>query len=263
MDHGIETAAAREQHSKPSVATIRMAASRLGDQVIITVSDDGGGIDPMRVRDIASARNLVTPAMLEQMSDTQIVDLVFAPGFSTAAEVTELSGRGVGMDAVRTAVERIGGRVSIESIVMRGTAVTFTLPFSVMMTDIMSVEAGGQMYGIPLDAIIETLSVPQQNISAVGAAKVLVHRDRTIPVFDLQNILHVQKRASEQHDAIIVIATIGGQLGGIQVDRLGERLAVMLKPLDGLLTGIPGIAGTTIVGDGRVLLILDLAGVLQ
>ena len=168
------------------------------------------------------------------------------------------------MDAARSAVERVGGRVSVDSRQGEGTTVTLTLPFSVMMTRVMTVEAGAQMFGIPLDAVVETLRVPASSIAEVGAAKALVHRERTIPIIELSRVLRVQGPTDSATDeATIVIAAIAGTLAGIQIDRLGERMEVMLKPLEGLLSEVPGLTGTTILGDGRVLLVLDLGGVLQ
>jgi two-component system chemotaxis sensor kinase CheA len=157
----------------------------------------------------------------------------------------------------------MGGRVGIESRVGAGTVVRLTLPFSVMMTHVMTVEAGEQMFGIPLDAVVETVRLPMNAIGAIGTAKAIVHRDRTIPVFELANVLRVPGGAHTGDEAIFVIASVAGHLGAIQVDRLGERMEVMLKPLEGLLADLPGLAGTTILGDGRVLLVLDLGGVLQ
>jgi two-component system, chemotaxis family, sensor kinase CheA len=263
MDHGIESASVRARRNKPATATLCIRASRQGDHVVIEVDDDGGGVDIARVRQVAQEREVVAPTPLEAMSDAEVVDLVFAPGFSTASKVTELSGRGVGMDAVRTAVGRVGGRVSLNSRAGRGTTVRFTLPFSVMMTHVMTVEAGGQMFGIPLDAVVETIRVPVESIVGVGTAQAIVRRDRTVPVFELANLLRLRPAAPDAREALIVVASFAGQLCGIHVDRIGERTEVMLKPLDGLLTGISGVIGTTILGDGRVLLVLDLDGVLQ
>jgi two-component system chemotaxis sensor kinase CheA len=169
------------------------------------------------------------------------------------------------MDAVRAAVERVGGKVSIASRLTQGTTVSFSLPFSVMMTQVMTVEAGGQVFGIPLDAVVETVSVAPTAVSGVGAARVMVQRNRTIPIVDLGSVLHAlpQKRGRDSTDATVIIAAIAGQLVGLQVERVGERMEIMLKPLDGLLAGTPGIAGTTVLGDGRVLLVLDILGILQ
>jgi two-component system chemotaxis sensor kinase CheA len=130
------------------------------------------------------------------------------------------------------------------------------------MTQVMTVEAGGQTFGIPLDAVIETIRVPITALSAVGAAHAIAHRERTLPVFELAPLLHAPARTRADDEAIIVVTTFGGQWGGIRVDRLGSRMEVMLKPLDGLLSGLPGITGTTIMGDGRVLLVLDMGEIL-
>jgi two-component system chemotaxis sensor kinase CheA len=264
VDHGIESPEQRRSQGKPAVATILLRASRDGDQVLIEVSDDGAGIDVERVREVALDRGVVSGEDLKGMTDSEVIDLVFAPGFSTAAHVTELSGRGVGMDAVRTAVERVGGRVSIASRFNAGTTVSFSLPFSVMMTQVMTVEAGGQVFGIPLDAVVETVSMSKDAFSGVGEARVIVHRARTIPVIELEGVLNASPEKSHtETDATIIIAAVGGQLVGLRVDRPGERMEIVLKPLDGLLAGTPGIAGTTVLGDGRVLLVLDVMGMLQ
>jgi two-component system chemotaxis sensor kinase CheA len=263
LDHGIEDPQVRAQRNKPPAATLRMRASREGANVLVEVEDDGGGMDVARIREVAALRGLIDADKLDALSDIEAVDLVFAAGFSTASRVTELSGRGVGMDALRMAVERMGGRVTVRTRAAEGTVVTLTLPFSVMMSQVMTVEASGQMFGIPLDAVIETVRVPAERLAGIGAAKAFVHRDRTIPVIELANVLHGTEAAIARPEVILVITSIAGHLGGIQVDRLGERMEVMLKPLEGLLAGFPGLAGTSILGDGRVLLVLDLSGMLQ
>jgi len=263
IDHGVESAALRAQRGKPRAATIELQAARQGDQVLVEVSDDGAGMDVQRIRAVAAERGVAKAEILDTLSEADLIDLVFAPGFSTATEVTALSGRGVGMDAVRTSVERVGGRVSIHSRAGRGTTVRFMLPFSVMMTTVMSVEAGGQMFGVPLDTIVETIRVPRRTLAAVGNARAVVVREQTIPVFDLAQMLGESAKARDADDATIVIAAFAGQRCGLDVDALGERLDVILKPLDGLLAGTPGITGTTLLGDGRVLLVLDIAELLQ
>ncbi len=164
IDHGVESAELRTARRKPAAAVLHIRAARQGDQVLIEIQDDGGGVDVDRVRQVAQDRGLVSPEHLGTMTEESIVELIFAPGFSTAAKLTELSGRGVGMDAVRVAVERVGGRVSIHSRQGLGTTIRILLPFSVMMTRVMTVEAGDQIFGIPLDAIVETIRVPRDSI---------------------------------------------------------------------------------------------------
>ena len=264
MDHGVEPSSdERVARGKPPTAVLQIRATRRGDRVEIEVSDDGRGIDVDRVREVAKERGVVTEDALRVMTETDVIDLVFAPGFSTVAKVTGLSGRGVGMDAVRTAVERVGGRVSIESRRGYGTTVRLLLPFSVMMTHVMTVEAGEQLFGIPLDAVVETVRIATEAVKSVGVAQATVLRDRTIPVIDLARTLGVSLERPAETEAIIVVVAFAGQLGGIQVGRLCDRMEVMLAPLEGLLSGTPGIAGTTLLGDGRVLLVLDIGELLQ
>jgi two-component system chemotaxis sensor kinase CheA len=263
LDHGVEDAAARAAAGKPEVATIRLRAAREGDSVVVEVTDDGAGIDVARVKQIAHARNLLTPEAAAALSDEEAAALVFLPGFSTSTTVTELSGRGVGMDAVRSAVARLGGEVTARSVAGRGTTVRFVLPFSVLVTQVMTVEAGGQLFGIPLDSVVETIRVAKESIFPVGAAHAIVLRDRTVPLVRLAEVLakHTEKRGDDEGP--IVIAQLGGGLGAVQVDRVGERMDVILKPLDGLLADVPGIAGSTLLGDGSVLLVLDLAEIVR
>jgi two-component system, chemotaxis family, sensor kinase CheA len=262
IDHGVEPAGARTAAGKAPAARLGIKAERSADQVLIEISDDGAGIDLSRVRKVAAARGLITEAQLLMLTEAQTLDLIFAPGFSTATTVTEISGRGVGMDAVRRAVERIGGQVSIASVAGRGTSVKLSLPFSVMMTHVMTVEAGGQMFGLPLDAIIETTRVSRAAISKVGAASVVVLRNRAVPVIDLAAVLGTEPLADDD-GATLVVAAANGECGAFRVDRIVERLDLILKPLEGLLAGTPGIMGTTLLGDGRVLLVLDIAEMLQ
>ena len=257
LDHGVESEAERAAAGKPAVATIGLRAAREGDRVVIEVEDDGRGIDVARVREVARARGVRSEAALQAMPDEEVVDLIFAPGFSTASRVTDLSGRGVGMDVVRATVERLGGRVSVTSRPQRGTVVRLALPFTVMMTKVLTVEAAGQVFGVPLDAVVETIRVARDAIVPVGAARAFALRNRTIPIIDLGEALGKQAVSSEA-EVNVLIVSVAGQTGGLEVDRLGERIDVMLKPPEGLLAGIPGVDGTTLLGDGRVLIVLDL-----
>jgi two-component system chemotaxis sensor kinase CheA len=262
LDHGVEDAAARAAAGKPEVATIRLRAARDGDSVAVEVTDDGAGIDVARVKQVAQARNLMTAEAAAALSDEQAVALIFLPGFSTSTTVTELSGRGVGMDAVRSAIARLGGDVEARSVAGHGTTVRFVLPFSVLVTQVMTVEAGGQLFGIPLDSVVETIRVAKESIFPVGAAHAIVLRDRTVPLVRLADVL--AKRTEKRDDAgPIVVAQLGESLGAVQVDRVGERMDVILKPLDGLLADVPGVAGSTLLGDGSVLLVLDLAEIVR
>lgn len=263
VDHGIEPAAVRARRGKPATGTLELRAGREGEHVRIEVTDDGGGLDVARIRDAARARGILPAEDLDALPDEAVMQLVFAPGFSTVSGVTALSGRGVGMDAVRSAVERLGGRVSLHSTAGTGTTVRFLLPFSVMLSSVMSLEAGGQMFGVPLESVVETLRLPGDRIAGVGAARAVVVRDRTVPVIDLTQMLGGTAARPAASEVTVVIASFAGQLCGLQVDAVGERMEIILRPLEGLLAGTPGIAGATLTGDGRVLLVLDIAELLQ
>jgi len=258
IDHGIEDKAGRLALGKPAVATLKLRGYREGENVVIEIADDGQGINVERVRQVAIDRGVVTAEALIAMSEAQVTALIFEPGFSTAQSVTDLSGRGVGMDVVRTKVIRMGGTVGIESRPGAGTAVRFTLPFSVMLTRIMVVSAAGQKFGIPLDAVVETLRVGPDAIARVGAAQAIVLRNQTVPVIDLREALNLQDEGDRRRDAILVVANVDGVSSALRVDVIGERFDAMLKPLEGLLSGTPGLAGSTLLGDGSVLLILNL-----
>jgi two-component system, chemotaxis family, sensor kinase CheA len=293
LDHGIETEADRLAAGKPPAATLRLSAMRDGDRVIVEVSDDGRGIDTANIRRIAIRDGIATEAALQEMTDQAAIELIFTPGFSTATAVTDVSGRGVGMDAVRAAIARLGGRVEVRSQPGAGTSVTFTLPFSVMMLRVMTVEAGGQAIGIPIDAVVETVRVPRDRIFRLGAAEAIVLRDRTVPLLRLADTLGLPTPpGASVGDARIVIVSAGDQSGSspmganqfaanqtganqtganqtgmnqigmnqiaaLEVEGFGERMDVVLKPMEGLLAGIAGFAGTTLLGDGRVLIVLD------
>jgi two-component system chemotaxis sensor kinase CheA len=263
LGHGVEDADARREAGKPQTALIRLRGFREGEQVIVEVGDDGRGIDPARIRGVASEIGLLSPDALATMSDKDVIELIFAPGFSTAGVVTDLSGRGVGMDAVRTAVERLGGRVAVRSRPGEGTTVRFVLPFTVMMTRVMIVEAAGQAFGVPFEAVVETLQLARGDISPIGAAEAFVLRGRTVPLISLSRALGLPPAGARPARTKAVVTAAGGQLSALEVDRFGERLDVMLKPMDGLLAGLRGVAGTTLLGDGRVLIVLDLEALLQ
>ncbi len=262
LDHGVESPAERLTAGKPAIATITMRARRSGDHVIVEIEDDGRGIDVEKIRRLAADRELMDAEALAVLTDEEVIDLIFAAGFSTAEKITDLSGRGVGMNVVRTNVEKLGGSANLSSRPGHGATVRLKLPFSVMMTRVMTVEAGGQTFGIPLDNVVETARVTRDGISWVGAARAFVLRDRTIPVIGLAQTLGVQGKQQSAHEANIVVVTLGGHLGSLEVDRFGDRMDIMLRPLDGLLSGMPGVAGTSLLGDGTVLIVLDLQDLL-
>jgi two-component system, chemotaxis family, sensor kinase CheA len=258
VDHGIEPAAQRAAAGKSAVATVWLRAAREGEQVVVEVEDDGTGIDIVKVRRIAEARGLAGSDALAAMTDSEITELIFAPGLSTAASVSTVSGRGVGMDAVRSAIARLGGQVEIETRPGAGTRVRFRIPFTVLMSRVLTLEVGGQMFGIPMEIVVETLRLPRDRIMRVGAAEAFVLRHRTIPLINLPDALGLRRDPLDDCHAHVVITSGAGEVVALEVDHFGDHVEVMLRPVEGLLTGFPGIAGTTLLGDGRVLIVLDV-----
>jgi two-component system chemotaxis sensor kinase CheA len=259
LDHGIESPAQRRSVGKSEVATITMEASRIGDRLMVEVIDDGRGIDPDIVKRKARERELLAADELAALSDEEAVNLIFSAGFSTAAEVSDISGRGVGMDVVRTTAERIGGRVSLSSRVGAGTTIRLDLPLNIAMSRIMVVEAGGQVFGIPMEAVTETVRLTPERISQIKTNEGFVLRNRIVPICSLAELMNLPKKpASELAARLLVVTETAGKVAALEVDAIRDRLEVVLKPLQGLLSNARGYAGTTLLGDGGVLLVLDL-----
>jgi two-component system chemotaxis sensor kinase CheA len=258
IDHGVELPAARLAAGKAEHAVLRLRARQESDQVVIEVSDDGAGIDPARIRDAAVAKGVLDAARAAALSDQDAVNLIFHPGFSTAREISDLSGRGVGMDVVRTTIERLGGHVTVASRVGEGTQVRLSLPLSMAITRVMMVEAGGTPFGIPMDVIAETVRVEQARIRMLKRAETFVLREAIVPLVRLAERLGMaqQPREPEAAEAVLVVR-LGGNPVGLVVDAFREGMDVILKPLDGVLAGLRGYAGTALLGDGRVLLVLN------
>ena len=241
-----------------------LQASRVGDRVVIEVTDDGRGIDPAAVRRKAAERALLSSDELAALTDEQAIDLIFSAGFSTAAEVSDISGRGVGMDVVRSAVERIGGRVSLKSRVGAGTTVSLDLPTNIAMLRIMVVEAGGQIFGIPMDAVSETVRLPRDRITRIKNNDGFVLRDRVVPIVSLAELVNLPVRdVSALEIRLVVVAEIRGKIAAIEVDAIRDRMEVVLKPMQGLLANARGYAGTSLLGDGAVLLVLNVREILS
>lgn len=256
--HGAEAEPVRRAAGKPLRTRVVLRARRDGDRVVVEVEDDGRGIDPAVIRRSAQARGLVSDSRIERMSDDEAMELIFAPGFSTASEVTDLSGRGVGMDAVRTAVERLGGQIGVQSVPGHGTTVHMDLPLTVVMTKIMAVRAGGELYGIPIDGLRETALVPCSRILPVQGAEAFVLRDRTLPLIWLADLLDIPRAAYPESAVKVLVISVDGEPVGLAVDGFGARMDVLMRPMAGILAEMPGVMGTTLLGDGSVLMILDV-----
>ncbi|PWC54204.1 hypothetical protein TSH7_31500 [Azospirillum sp. TSH7] len=258
IDHGIEPPEDRLAAGKPETGTIRLSACQENDRVVIEVSDDGAGIDPATIRRKAVQRGLLAAEAAEALSDADAVNLVFAPGFSTKEQVSDLSGRGVGMDVVRTAVEKAGGTVTLTSTLGGGTAVRLAVPLTMAVTRVMSVDVSGHAFGVPMDIIAETVRIPQARIHSIRGDEAFVLRDTVVPVVRLGRLLDLPETAERPEEEAVMVVRFGKERLGVVVDGFRESLEVIVKPMDGILAGMPGYSGTALLGDGRVLLVLDL-----
>lgn len=258
LDHGVETPAERRALGKPETAQLAVTASTVGDQVVVEVADDGRGVDPALVREAALARGAVDAAALGAMSDDAAAQLIFAPGFSTAREVGELSGRGVGLDAVRAAVAALGGQVSMSSTPGEGARFAISLPLNVRLASLMTVRAGPETFGLLLESVVEATRITPDRLTPVRAGRAFVWRDQPVPLLDLSDLIRAP--ATPPGDEInVVIVRTGDDLTGVAVDEFGDRLEAPVRPMTGLLAHAAGVAGATLASDGRVLMVLDLA----
>lgn len=257
IDHGIEVADHRLRDGKSAAGQLILMIRRDGEQLVIELADDGAGIDPAKIRAVAIERGVVGREAAEALDDAHAIQLIFAPGFSTATVVTDVSGRGVGMDAVRAAVERLGGHVEVASRLGLGTTIGLRLPLYALITRLLIVHAGGERYGVPLDRIVETASVRSERILPVGSGRACVLRERTVPIVSLAALLGVEERHTPTTNLLITQSAT--EPVGVAVHAFGARVDGVVRPRRGLMTSMRGIAGTTLLGDGDVLLVLDLA----
>jgi two-component system chemotaxis sensor kinase CheA len=265
LDHGMEQAAERRAAGKAATGRIVMAARQEADRVLIEVSDDGRGIDPERIRQKAHAKGLVDEAQLARMSDQEAVNLVFLPGFSTADAVSDLSGRGVGMDAVRSAVENLNGSVRLTSVPGQGTRLQLALPLSMAVSNVMIVESGGERYGVPMDLVVETVRVPAQAVHRIGQHEAAVLRGRIVPLRALNELLVLDRpqRRNEQDEIATLVLRVHGQYVGLVIDDFRGVAEVILKPLGGILGSLAAYAGSALLGDGSVLMVINPKELLQ
>ncbi|MCY1414175.1 Chemotaxis protein CheA [compost metagenome] len=257
IDHGIETPAERLAAGKPASGTLRLAASHQGGSIMLEISDDGRGLSRQRI--LAKARERGLPVH-DGMSDNEVWQLIFLPGFSTAETVTELSGRGVGMDVVKRNIQTMGGRIDIDSAQGFGTRIAIRLPLTLAILDGLIVAVGGVAYVIPLTYIVESLQARAEDVrSLAGNDAALVRvRGEYLPLFSLHALLGLTGEPLPPERAIAVILESEGRTFALQVDELVGQQQVVIKSLEQNYRRIEGIAGATIMGDGSVALILDV-----
>ena len=257
VDHGLETPEKREAAGKPREGVITLSAQHRSGRVVIEVQDDGAGINRPKVREIAITKGLV-PADA-QLTDSEIDNLLFLPGFSTAAQVSNLSGRGVGMDVVKSAITALGGRITITSEAGKGTTFSISLPLTLAVLDGMVVHVAGETLVVPLSAIVETATLQAEDIRALGPNTNVIHiRGGFVPLYDLGAELGYRApKDSYVGDIVLLTSQEDGSRAALVVDAINEQRQVVIKGLQQSYGHIPGVAAATILGDGQIALILD------
>ncbi|MDQ7800693.1 MAG: chemotaxis protein CheA [Armatimonadota bacterium] len=255
VDHGIEPPEERQRLGKPTAGRLRLAAVQEEEGILVLVEDDGRGIDTDRVREKAVGLGLLTAEAAARLSEEEAVELIFHPGLSTASQVTDVSGRGVGMDAVRAGVQALGGSVEVETQRGRGTRFTLRLPLTLAIVRALLVSCGGERYAIPLAGVQEIVEVPADRVHRLGSYRATVLRGNALPVVSVHEALGLP--APENPGRLLCVVTGGRRRVGLWVDRVLGEGEIVVKPLGSYLGQVDGVSGATILGDGRVALILD------
>ncbi|MCU1125094.1 chemotaxis protein CheA [Stenotrophomonas maltophilia] len=258
IDHGVEMPDLREAQGKPRMGHVRLSAQQEGDYVSIEVQDDGAGIDPEKLRAKAREKGLIDPEAAARLSSEECLHLVFLPGFSTKQQVTDISGRGVGMDVVQSRIRELSGQIQIQSELGRGSRFMIRVPLTLAILPTLLVQAGEDVYALPLARVMEVLHAPRTSLGWFDGRAVLDRRSHTLPLVDLRQWLDVTPAASTL--LTIVVLQAGEARFGLVVDQVRGREEVVIKPLPKALRGLRGYAGATLIGDGRMALILDVDG---
>jgi two-component system chemotaxis sensor kinase CheA len=259
LDHGLELPEVRRAAGKSPEGRLLIRASQEADRVVIDISDDGKGIDPTVIKRKAYEKGIIDEATLERISDQDAINLVFAAGFSTADVVSDLSGRGVGMDVVRAAVEQVNGTVTLESRIGEGTRLRLSLPLSMAVTNVMIIESNQQIFGVPMEMVVETVRVPRAAIYLIKNIQTAVLRGRIVPLRSLNDLLAAgrEQLPNDEDEFATLVIRMQGEHAGIVVDNFREVVDIILKPMNGVLAGLPGYAGSALMGDGSVLMVLN------
>lgn len=257
MDHGLETPEERSAAGKPVTGTVVLSAHHEGNQIIISIKDDGRGIDCDKVAAKALEKGLVTPDQLACISQREIFDLLFLPGFSTKEAASDLSGRGVGMDVVKTNIKKLNGIIEIRSEKGLGSEFILKLPLTLAIIQSLLVQVAAETYSIPLASVLETLRVKEKDFHTIGGRKVLKLNNSVLPLLDLATLFNVSREQNCSDFCYIVVVGVAEKRLGLVVTRLLGQQEVAIKSLGIYLADVPGIAGSTIMGDGRVALIID------
>ena len=264
VDHGIESPEDRVKAGKPRAGSVILSAEQEGDHIALTIQDDGKGMDPDALRKAAVIKGLMDEEAAARLEDRDCYNLIFAPGFSTKVEISDVSGRGVGMDVVKTRIEQLNGTVVIDSELGRGSIINIQVPLTLAIMPTLMVMLEEQIFALPLASVNEIFHLDLTRTNVVDGQLVVVVRDKALPLFYLRRWLVAGANYEElPQEGHVVVVSIGAQRVGFVVDQLIGQEEVVIKPLGALLHGMKGLAGATITGDGRISLILDIPGLMQ
>jgi len=263
VDHGIESPQEREASGKARGGKVILAAEQEGDHILLSISDDGKGMDPNVLRAIAVKRGVMDKDAADRLSDTECYNLIFAPGFSTKTEISDVSGRGVGMDVVKTKISQLNGSINIYSAKGQGSKIVIKVPLTLAIMPTLMVMLGNQAFAFPLVNVNEIFHLDLSRTNVVDGQEVVIVRDKALPLFYLKRWLVSSAAHEEQREGHVVILSVGTQRIGFVVDQLVGQEEVVIKPLGKMLQGTPGMSGATITGDGRIALILDVPSMLK
>ncbi|KFE49947.1 chemotaxis protein CheA [Pseudomonas syringae] len=263
VDHGIETPEEREASGKSRGGRVILSAEQEGDHILLSISDDGKGMDPNVLRAIAVKRGVMDKDAADRLSDSDCYNLIFAPGFSTKTEISDVSGRGVGMDVVKTKIAQLNGTINIYSTKGQGSKIVIKVPLTLAIMPTLMVMLGNQAFAFPLVNVNEIFHLDLSTTNVVDGQEVVIVRDKALPLFYLKRWLISSAAHEEQREGHVVILSVGTQRIGFVVDQLVGQEEVVIKPLGKMLQGTPGMSGATITGDGRIALILDVPSMLK
>ncbi|UTA49506.1 chemotaxis protein CheA [Simiduia sp. 21SJ11W-1] len=263
VDHGIELPDVRESKGKPRVGKVILAAEQEGDHILLSITDDGGGMDPEKLREKAVEKGILDEDAAQRLSDPEAFALIFAPGFSTKTEISDVSGRGVGMDVVKTKITQLNGSIEIQSKLNEGTRIIIKVPLTLAIMPTLMIMLGKQTFALPLVSVNEIFHMDLTRINVVDGQECVTVREKAVPVFHLKRWLIKGGKREQLKEAHVVIVNVGTQRVGFVVDQLIGQEEVVIKPLGKMLQGTPGMAGATITGDGTIALILDVPSMLK
>lgn len=263
VDHGIETPDVREAAGKPRTGKVVLSAEQEGDHILLIIRDDGGGMDPDKLRGIAVKRGVMDQEAADRLSNAECFNLIFAPGFSTKTEISDVSGRGVGMDVVKTKITQLNGSIDIDSQMGVGTVISIKVPLTLAIMPTLMVMLGDQAFALPLVNVNEIFHLDLTRTNVVDGKEVVMVRGKPIPLYYLKRWLTRESTPQGEEAGHVVVVTVGTQKVGFVVDQLVGQEEVVIKPLGQMLQGTDGMSGATITGDGRIALILDVPGLLK